>query len=52
VITGGEGSVGRATARALVREGCRVALAGVSADGLAAARVEFGDEVAAVFART
>ena len=48
LITGGEGSVGRATARALVREGCRVVLAGISSDGLASARLEFGDEVAAV----
>ena len=49
LITGGEGSVGRATARALLREGCRVVLAGISPEGLAAARLEFGDEVAAVF---
>src|SRR5690242_933231 len=48
LITGGEGSVGRATARALVREGCRVVLAGISPDGLTAARAEFGEEVAAV----
>ena len=48
LITGGEGSVGRATARALLREGCRVVLAGISPDGLAAARLEFGDEVAEV----
>jgi NAD(P)-dependent dehydrogenase (short-subunit alcohol dehydrogenase family) len=47
LITGGEGSVGRATARALVREGCRVVLAGISTDGLAAARLELGDDVAA-----
>ena len=48
LITGGEGSVGRATARAMVREGGRVVLAGIAPDGLAAARLEFGDEVAAV----
>lgn len=51
LITGGEGSVGMATARAFVREGCRVVLAGVAEDGLAAARAELGDEVAA-YART
>src|SRR4051812_1110520 len=47
LITGGEGSIGRATARALVREGCRVVLAGISQDGLRAARQELGDEVVA-----
>jgi NAD(P)-dependent dehydrogenase (short-subunit alcohol dehydrogenase family) len=43
LITGGEGSVGMATARAFVREGCRVVLAGLAADGLAAAQRELGD---------
>ncbi|WP_433378257.1 SDR family NAD(P)-dependent oxidoreductase [Actinoplanes sp. CA-142083] len=51
LITGGEGSVGMATARAFIHEGCRVALAGISSDGLAAARRELGDEVA-LFTRT
>ena len=51
LITGGEGSVGMATARAFIREGCRVVVAGISEDGLTAARKELGDEVAA-FSRT
>ncbi|MEV6348455.1 SDR family NAD(P)-dependent oxidoreductase [Actinoplanes sp. NPDC051851] len=42
LITGGEGSVGAATARALVREGARVLLAGLSATGLAAVDRELG----------
>jgi NAD(P)-dependent dehydrogenase (short-subunit alcohol dehydrogenase family) len=46
LITGGEGSVGMATARAFVREGARVVVAGISADGLAAAQRELGEEMA------
>jgi NAD(P)-dependent dehydrogenase (short-subunit alcohol dehydrogenase family) len=42
VITGGEGSVGLATARLFVREGARVALLGIAADRLAAAGAELG----------
>ncbi len=42
IITGGEGSVGRATARAFIREGARVALFGVSGPDLAEAGREFG----------
>jgi NAD(P)-dependent dehydrogenase (short-subunit alcohol dehydrogenase family) len=45
VITGGEGSVGMATARAFVREGARVALVGIAADRLAAGGQELGDEM-------
>jgi NAD(P)-dependent dehydrogenase (short-subunit alcohol dehydrogenase family) len=42
VITGGEGSVGMATARLFVREGARVALVGIDEAGLAAAGTELG----------
>ena len=42
VITGGEGSVGLATARLFVREGARVALVGIATDRLAAAGAELG----------
>ncbi|HKS98966.1 MAG TPA: SDR family NAD(P)-dependent oxidoreductase [Rugosimonospora sp.] len=46
MITGGEGSVGMATARTFVREGARVVLAGLSASQLADAGKELGDDVA------
>lgn len=46
LITGGEGSVGMATARAFIREGARVVLAGISDRGLARSRRELGDDVA------
>ncbi|GIE44666.1 SDR family NAD(P)-dependent oxidoreductase [Actinoplanes lobatus] len=46
LITGGEGSVGMATARAFVREGARVVLAGIAEPGLAAAGRELGDDAA------
>jgi NAD(P)-dependent dehydrogenase (short-subunit alcohol dehydrogenase family) len=46
VITGGEGSVGMATARAFVREGARVALVGISPEALAAGGRELGADVA------
>jgi NAD(P)-dependent dehydrogenase (short-subunit alcohol dehydrogenase family) len=42
LITGGEGSVGMATARAFVREGGRVVLVGIATDRLAAGRRELG----------
>jgi NAD(P)-dependent dehydrogenase (short-subunit alcohol dehydrogenase family) len=42
VITGGEGSIGLATARLFVREGARVALVGIATDRLAAAGAELG----------
>jgi len=45
-ITGGEGSIGLAAARALVAEGAKVALAGLDADGLRAAAKELGPEAA------
>ncbi len=48
VITGGEGSVGLATARLFVREGARVALVGIAADRLAAAGTELGAAALAV----
>jgi NAD(P)-dependent dehydrogenase (short-subunit alcohol dehydrogenase family) len=50
VITGGEGSVGLATARLFVREGARVALVGIAADRLAAAGTELGAAALAVHA--
>jgi NAD(P)-dependent dehydrogenase (short-subunit alcohol dehydrogenase family) len=43
IITGGEGSVGMATARAFVREGARVALVGLAAEQLAAGGSELGE---------
>jgi NAD(P)-dependent dehydrogenase (short-subunit alcohol dehydrogenase family) len=48
VITGGEGSVGMATARAFVREGARVALLGIEAGQLAEGGRELGDEALAI----
>jgi NAD(P)-dependent dehydrogenase (short-subunit alcohol dehydrogenase family) len=45
-ITGGEGSVGMATARLMVAEGARVALVGLVREGLAAAERELGAEAA------
>ena len=48
LITGGEGSVGMATARTFVREGARVVLAGIAADGLAAAQRELGSAATCV----
>jgi NAD(P)-dependent dehydrogenase (short-subunit alcohol dehydrogenase family) len=46
IITGGEGSIGRATARAFVAEGARVWLAGLAEDGLQAAACELGPDAA------
>jgi NAD(P)-dependent dehydrogenase (short-subunit alcohol dehydrogenase family) len=46
VITGGEGSVGMATARAFAHEGARVSLVGIAEDRLVAAQRELGPEVA------
>ena len=43
VITGGEGSIGMATARALVAEGARVCLVGLVADELRAGAASLGD---------
>jgi NAD(P)-dependent dehydrogenase (short-subunit alcohol dehydrogenase family) len=43
IITGGEGSIGLATARALVAEGARVCLIGLVADELHAAASSLGD---------
>ena len=43
IITGGEGSIGMATARAFIAEGARVLLAGVSEPGLRAGAAELGD---------
>jgi NAD(P)-dependent dehydrogenase (short-subunit alcohol dehydrogenase family) len=45
-ITGGEGSIGLATARAFVREGARVALAGVDEKSLGDAAKELGPDAA------
>jgi NAD(P)-dependent dehydrogenase (short-subunit alcohol dehydrogenase family) len=42
IITGGEGSIGMATARAFVTEGAQVCLAGLSADELAAGASSLG----------
>jgi NAD(P)-dependent dehydrogenase (short-subunit alcohol dehydrogenase family) len=42
-ITGGEGSIGMATARAFVAEGARVCLAGVSAQDLEQGAAELGE---------
>ena len=46
IITGGEGSIGMATARAFIAEGARVLLAGVSEPGLRAGAAELGAEAA------
>ncbi|MCL2584123.1 MAG: SDR family oxidoreductase [Streptosporangiales bacterium] len=46
IITGGEGSIGMATARALAREGARVFLAGASEPGLRAGAGELGPDTA------
>jgi len=46
IITGGEGSIGMATARAFVAEGARVWLAGLAADALQSAACELGDGAA------
>jgi NAD(P)-dependent dehydrogenase (short-subunit alcohol dehydrogenase family) len=43
IITGGEGSIGMATARALVAEGARVCLAGLNADDLRRGAESLGD---------
>jgi NAD(P)-dependent dehydrogenase (short-subunit alcohol dehydrogenase family) len=43
VITGGEGSIGMATARALVAEGARVCLVGLAADELRAGASSLGE---------
>src|ERR1700760_263853 len=42
LITGGEGSIGMATARALAAEGASVFLAGISEPGLKAGAAELG----------
>jgi NAD(P)-dependent dehydrogenase (short-subunit alcohol dehydrogenase family) len=47
IITGGEGSIGMATARAFVSEGARVFLAGISEPGLRAGAASLGGESAA-----
>jgi NAD(P)-dependent dehydrogenase (short-subunit alcohol dehydrogenase family) len=46
IITGGEGSIGRATARAFIAEGARVLLAGVSEPDLRAGAAELGERAA------
>lgn len=46
IITGGEGSLGLATARTFVAEGAKVALLGLDEDRLSAARAELGDDAA------
>jgi NAD(P)-dependent dehydrogenase (short-subunit alcohol dehydrogenase family) len=46
IITGGEGSVGMATARAFVSEGARVALVGIAEERLRSALAELGEDVA------
>ena len=46
IITGGEGSIGMATARAFIAEGAQVLLAGVSEPGLRAGAAELGDAAA------
>jgi ribitol 2-dehydrogenase len=50
IITGASSGIGAAAARALVREGCRVALAGRSADRLGALAAELGAQALAVAA--
>jgi NAD(P)-dependent dehydrogenase (short-subunit alcohol dehydrogenase family) len=42
IITGGEGSIGMATARAFVAEGARVSLVGIGADALRAGAASLG----------
>jgi NAD(P)-dependent dehydrogenase (short-subunit alcohol dehydrogenase family) len=46
IITGGEGSIGMATARAFVAEGARVALVGLVEKDLRAGAIELGDAAA------
>jgi NAD(P)-dependent dehydrogenase (short-subunit alcohol dehydrogenase family) len=46
IITGGEGSIGMATARAFVAEGASVLLAGISEPDLKAGAAELGDRAA------
>ena len=46
IITGGEGSIGMATARLFIAEGASVFLAGISAPDLKRAAAEFGDQAA------
>jgi NAD(P)-dependent dehydrogenase (short-subunit alcohol dehydrogenase family) len=46
IITGGEGSIGMATARAFVAEGASVFLAGIAEPGLKAGAAELGDNAA------
>jgi NAD(P)-dependent dehydrogenase (short-subunit alcohol dehydrogenase family) len=46
IITGGEGSIGMATARAFVAEGATVLLAGISLPSLRAGAAELGDRAA------
>ena len=46
IITGGEGSIGMATARALIAEGASVFLAGISEPGLKAGAAELGAQAA------
>ena len=48
IITGGEGSIGMATARALVGEGARVCLIGLVADELRAGAASLGAAALAV----
>jgi NAD(P)-dependent dehydrogenase (short-subunit alcohol dehydrogenase family) len=43
IITGGEGSIGMATARAFIAEGASVFLAGISEPDLKAGAAEFGE---------
>jgi NAD(P)-dependent dehydrogenase (short-subunit alcohol dehydrogenase family) len=43
IITGGEGSIGMATARALAAEGARISLVGIDADALRAGAEALGD---------
>jgi NAD(P)-dependent dehydrogenase (short-subunit alcohol dehydrogenase family) len=46
IITGGEGSIGRAAARTFVAEGARVWLAGLDGDALRATAADLGQETA------
>jgi len=46
IITGGEGSIGMATARAFAAEGAGVLLAGISESGLKSGAAELGDKAA------
>ena len=46
IITGGEGSIGMATARAFIAEGASVFLAGLSEPGLKEGAAELGDKAA------